>query len=124
MHDRLFSPPIALAILLLTVVSLSFGPAALVADDSNGASQTAEAATGPETANQQGANELNDRPPGVFSKGKPESLEDLQAMQEHVRKLVDRVAPATVAVRVGGATGRRVVISKDGMVLTAGHVCY
>lgn len=60
--------------------------------------------------------------PAAFSKKVPTSLEDLQAMQAHVEKLIAKIQAATVGVRVGGAQGSGVIVSKDGYVLTAGHV--
>jgi len=60
--------------------------------------------------------------PAVFSKQAPTSLADLRDIQNHVAALVSRVSPAVVEVEVGNATGSGVVISEDGLVLTAGHV--
>jgi len=57
------------------------------------------------------------------SKAAPESLQDLQELQERVQKVLAKTQPATVGVRVGGASGSAVIVSKDGLVLTAGHVC-
>ncbi|MEW6156365.1 MAG: trypsin-like peptidase domain-containing protein [Verrucomicrobiota bacterium] len=59
----------------------------------------------------------------VFKKAKPESPQDLKSIEQHLQKLVPRVSPAVVAVQVGGATGSGVVITADGIVLTAAHVC-
>jgi serine protease Do len=58
----------------------------------------------------------------IFSGGVPESVADLKAMQGHLQKLIERVSPCTVGVRVGAAQGSGVIISKDGYVLTAAHV--
>lgn len=58
----------------------------------------------------------------IFSKQAPESVEDLLAIQRHVTKLVKKTIPCTVGVRVRGAQGSGVIVSKDGYVLTAGHV--
>ncbi|MEE2641873.1 MAG: trypsin-like peptidase domain-containing protein [Planctomycetota bacterium] len=58
----------------------------------------------------------------IFAEGSPTSIDDLRAMQEHVVKLTQKVMPAVVGVRVGGASGSGVIISEDGYVLTAGHV--
>jgi serine protease Do len=44
-------------------------------------------------------------------------------MERHVKALVARVSPAVVAVEIGTGSGSGVVISADGLVLTAGHVC-
>ena len=60
--------------------------------------------------------------PAIFTKSSPESVEDLKAIQEHVAKLVDKVTPATVSMRIGAGFGSGVIVSKDGYVLTAGHV--
>ncbi len=58
----------------------------------------------------------------IFSGGTPESVSDLKAMQEHLQKLIEKVTPSTVGVRVGAAQGSGVIVSKDGYVLTAAHV--
>lgn len=58
----------------------------------------------------------------IFAGSAPVSVADLKAMQEHQRKLIERVTPCTVGVRVGAAQGSGVIISKDGYVLTAAHV--
>jgi serine protease Do len=44
-------------------------------------------------------------------------------MERHVKALAARVSPAVVEVAVGNGSGSGVVISADGLVLTAGHVC-
>jgi len=44
-------------------------------------------------------------------------------MEQHVKALAARVSPAVVAVQVGSGSGSGVIISADGLVLTAGHVC-
>jgi serine protease Do len=44
-------------------------------------------------------------------------------MERHVKALAARVSPAVVEVEVGSGSGSGVVISADGLVLTAGHVC-
>ena len=64
--------------------------------------------------------------PAAFSKNAPSSVADLRAMQDRVSALVSQVSPAVVAVELtnedGNASGSGVVISADGLVLTAGHV--
>jgi serine protease Do len=44
-------------------------------------------------------------------------------MERDVEALAARVSPAVVAVEVGSSSGSGVVISSNGLVLTAGHVC-
>src|ERR1035438_10400655 len=44
-------------------------------------------------------------------------------MERHVKALAARVSPAVVEVEVGSGSGSGVVISADGLVLTAVHVC-
>ncbi|HVM47917.1 MAG TPA: trypsin-like peptidase domain-containing protein [Candidatus Acidoferrum sp.] len=52
----------------------------------------------------------------------PESIADLAAIEQHVKALLPRVSPAVVAVEVGYGSGSGVVVSSNGLVLTAGHV--
>ena len=61
--------------------------------------------------------------PYAFSKAAPTSITDLKAIEQHVKGLVARISPAVVAVEIGYGSGSGVVISPDGLVLTAGHVC-
>jgi serine protease Do len=60
--------------------------------------------------------------PAAFFKKAPESIDDLKAMEAHVKAVVDRVVASTVCVRMGNSTGSGVIISEDGYVLTAAHV--
>jgi len=52
----------------------------------------------------------------------PESLEQLLDVQDRVRAVVEKATPATVCIRAGGGSGSGVIVSEDGLVLTAGHV--
>jgi serine protease Do len=61
--------------------------------------------------------------PTAFTWKAPISLADLKSMERHVKALAARVSPAVVEVEVGNGSGSGVVISADGLVLTAGHVC-
>ncbi len=61
-------------------------------------------------------------PSPALEKEIPETVEDLRTIQEQVRKVLGRVMPCTVAVRVGRGQGSGVIVSADGYVLTAGHV--
>src|SRR5437868_8304503 len=60
--------------------------------------------------------------PLVFLKSVPENPKDLRAIEKHVKGLLKKTMPATVGLLIGGAQGSGVIISKDGLVLTAGHV--
>jgi serine protease Do len=61
--------------------------------------------------------------PAAFSKAIPASIADLKAIEEHVKVMVARVSPAVVAVEMGDGSGSGVVITADGLIVTAGHVC-
>jgi serine protease Do len=61
-------------------------------------------------------------PPAAVTKPAPQSLDDLKAIQDRARAVLDKIIPTTVCLRVGGATGSGVIVSEDGLVLTAGHV--
>ena len=65
---------------------------------------------------------LTEKLPEVFSKKTPDSIDELKALQDHVARVVERVSPAVVSVRVGMSFGSGVIVSKDGYILTAGHV--
>jgi serine protease Do len=60
--------------------------------------------------------------PLAFAKTTPESIDDLREMESHVRSLVARMTETTVALTIGNAQGSGVIVSEDGMVLTAAHV--
>jgi len=60
--------------------------------------------------------------PAVFDKKAPESVKELQQLQEHVKKVISKVTPAVVGIRIGNAAGSGVIIDAEGHVLTAGHV--
>lgn len=60
--------------------------------------------------------------PAAFDKPVPETLRDLQDIENHVQKIVTQVTPATVCLRIGNAQGSGVFVDRDGRILTAGHV--
>jgi len=59
----------------------------------------------------------------AFTKAVPRSTADLKEMEDVIKGVVSRVSAAVVAVEVGFGSGSGVIISADGLVLTAGHVC-
>ncbi len=60
--------------------------------------------------------------PSPLDKPAPENIADLKAIQQQVKATLEKVMPAVVGIRVGVASGSGVIVSKDGYVLTAGHV--
>lgn len=61
--------------------------------------------------------------PAAFAKPVPESVRDLQEIERHVQKLVEKTLPAVVCLRIAQAQGSGVIIDRAGHILTAGHVC-
>jgi len=57
----------------------------------------------------------------VFQKKFPESPTDLIAIEQQVRSVLENSKKATVCIQ-GNGSGSGVIISEDGLVLTAGHV--
>jgi serine protease Do len=58
----------------------------------------------------------------VLKKKYPESVADLRAIENQVQAVTAIGRAATVGIDIGGAAGSGVVVSADGLVLTAGHV--
>lgn len=52
----------------------------------------------------------------------PESLADLRELQKRVQDVTARLTPCTVGLQIGSAMGSGVIVSEDGLVLTAAHV--
>jgi serine protease Do len=52
----------------------------------------------------------------------PEDAEELKALQDRVQSVVDKCTPATVGIVIGFGAGSGVIVSDDGLVLTAAHV--
>ena len=55
-------------------------------------------------------------------KDAPESLDDLREIQAALQRHLERARAATVCLQVNGGSGSAVIISEDGLVLTAAHV--
>lgn len=66
--------------------------------------------------------ELDDDVAKALGKRYPENLKDLKLIQKQTQRVIEHAMPAVVAVQVGGAFGSAVIVSPDGLVLTAGHV--
>lgn len=52
----------------------------------------------------------------------PATVDDLKALQERVKGVVGKTSPATVGLFIGLGAGSGVIVSEDGLVLTAAHV--
>lgn len=58
----------------------------------------------------------------VLTQRYPKNTADLKVIQKQTQRVIEHVRPAVVSVRVGAAFGSGVIVSPDGLVLTAGHV--
>jgi serine protease Do len=58
----------------------------------------------------------------ALSKPVPKTIDDLRLIEREATKIADKVIPCSVGVQVGPNHGSGVVISKDGLILTAAHV--
>ena len=58
----------------------------------------------------------------LFETATPQSERDLEAIQKRVQKVLPFAKRATVVV-LGDGSGSGVIVSRSGLVLTAGHVC-
>ena len=61
-------------------------------------------------------------PPDFKSGVAPGSVDELKAIEKHVQEIIARVTPSVVGVQIGFGQGSGVIVSEDGLVLTAGHV--
>ena len=52
----------------------------------------------------------------------PEDVDELKALQSRVKTVVDKCTPGTVGITIGFGAGSGVIVSEDGLVLTAAHV--
>jgi serine protease Do len=52
----------------------------------------------------------------------PQDVADLRQIQDQLQRVLPQVIASTVAVQAGRSAGSGVVVSADGLVLTAGHV--
>jgi serine protease Do len=52
----------------------------------------------------------------------PKDLAGFQALETRIKAVVATVQPAVVGLEIGGSAGSGVIVSEDGLVITAGHV--
>ena len=52
----------------------------------------------------------------------PKDLAGLHAMEKRIEAVAAKVVPAVVGIRIGSSAGSGVIVSADGIVMTAGHV--
>ncbi|MGD9856247.1 MAG: S1C family serine protease [Planctomycetaceae bacterium] len=60
--------------------------------------------------------------PDALLKNVPETVADLQQIEDQVQSVVRKLLECTVGLRVGPAQGSGVLVSADGFILTAAHV--
>jgi serine protease Do len=60
--------------------------------------------------------------PGPAVVAEPKDLAGFQALETQVKGVVRKVLPAVVGIQIGGSAGSGVIVSEDGLVMTAGHV--
>jgi serine protease Do len=61
-------------------------------------------------------------PASILGSSNPRDVEELRAIQQKVEAVVKKNLSATVGIAISGGQGSGVIVSKDGLVLTAGHV--
>src|SRR5262245_31580089 len=61
-------------------------------------------------------------PDAVFKKQVPQGAGDLRAIEQAAREIAAKVVPCTVGLQVGAAQGSGIIVSEEGLVLTAAHV--
>lgn len=61
---------------------------------------------------------------GLHAESSVRSIHDLKKLQTSINKVVQKAQPATVSIfsAKNGASGSGVIVSSDGLILTAGHV--
>ena len=58
----------------------------------------------------------------IYDGAAPQTADDLRQMDAHQQALAEKLLAATVSVQLGPAFGSGVIVSEDGLVLTAAHV--
>ncbi len=83
-----------------------------------GASAAAQP-SGPPPISNEARSAITSLPPAPLV---PKTVDDLKAIQARVEAVAKMALPATVGILLNDAQGSGVIVSKDGYVLTAGHV--
>jgi serine protease Do len=53
----------------------------------------------------------------------PKTPQELLALEAQVKQVVAKALPCVVGIRIGTEQGSGVIVSEDGLIMTAGHVC-
>ncbi|MFZ5831733.1 MAG: trypsin-like peptidase domain-containing protein [Planctomycetota bacterium] len=118
-------PWIWLAALLLT---LAQGGSRLLADPPSATEQAPAAQARQDSPEPSGATAAqaaaskSKRPSSELGSSEPANVEELRALQSKIQETAKKVLPTVVGVRVGASQGSGVIVSEDGLILTAGHV--
>ena len=100
----------------LTLALIAAGPSAVRCDDGP------DRATGDAPAAPAAAATADPNAVRILSGGVPSGVADLKAMQQHLQRMSDKLLSCTVGIRLGPVRGSGVIVSSEGMVLTAAHV--
>ncbi len=124
-HDLRDAQHCVLSIAVFSLVSLVFsGYGAVVAQTTNTSTEV-DKTNEPSVQTVVDHTQPSSGPVGLeflIDGGNPQNLAQLRAMQDHVREISDRVKEATVNINMGMGQGTGVMVSSDGIVLTAAHV--
>ena len=107
---------------LLVIVALTPGLAARGQDAAPAATAEGDKAAAEEKGSRPGPLSVPPETEAVLKKRHPTSVADLKAIEEQVGRVVEYVLPATVGIQIEASAGSGVIVSEDGLVLTAGHV--
>ncbi len=59
----------------------------------------------------------------AFADGSPQTLDQLREVEAKLKELSPKLVECTVGLQIGSSRGSGIIVSKDGLILTAGHVC-